>query len=86
MNNVLTILQNSYDVTDIRVTSHLCLTNQHSNTAFRGFGAPQIMLATDEIMDHIADELHLPAEQVSGLLTLLTLILLITIIVFSMFC
>jgi len=33
---------NSYSLPAVRVIGHCCVTNQASNTAFRGFGGPQV--------------------------------------------
>ncbi|MBD7978423.1 xanthine dehydrogenase molybdopterin binding subunit [Serpens gallinarum] len=45
---------NAYYLGDAVVNGHRCKTNLASNTAFRGFGGPQGMVAIEEIMDHIA--------------------------------
>jgi len=45
---------NVYFLGHATVTSYRCKTNKASNTAFRGFGGPQGMLAIEYIMDDIA--------------------------------
>ncbi|GAB0088991.1 Xanthine dehydrogenase [Sergentomyia squamirostris] len=45
---------NSYNVPNVRVQGRVCKTNLPSNTAFRGFGGPQGMLATEHIIRHVA--------------------------------
>lgn len=45
---------NSYYIPDVRISSRRLKTNTVSNTAFRGFGGPQGMLAIERIMDEIA--------------------------------
>lgn len=45
---------NAYYLGDARITGYRCRTNTASNTAFRGFGGPQGMVAIEQIMDHIA--------------------------------
>ncbi|MGU3412658.1 xanthine dehydrogenase molybdopterin binding subunit [Enterobacteriaceae bacterium C34A] len=50
---------NAYYLGDARVTGYRCRTNLASNTAFRGFGGPQGMVAIEQIMDAIARHLHL---------------------------
>ncbi|EMB4326120.1 xanthine dehydrogenase molybdopterin binding subunit [Pluralibacter gergoviae] len=45
---------NAYYLGDARVTGYRCRTNIASNTAFRGFGGPQGMMAIEQIMDAIA--------------------------------
>ncbi|SFG12653.1 xanthine dehydrogenase molybdopterin binding subunit [Neptunomonas qingdaonensis] len=48
---------NAYYLSDALITGHRCKTNLASNTAFRGFGGPQGMLAIENVMDHIARHL-----------------------------
>jgi len=47
---------NAYYLGDARITGYRCRTNTASNTAYRGFGGPQGMVAIEQIMDHIARE------------------------------
>ena len=55
---------NAYYLGDATVNGHRCKTNRASNTAFRGFGGPQGMLAIEEIMDRIARQLGLDPLEV----------------------
>ena len=48
---------NAYYLGDVTINGHRCKTNTASNTAYRGFGGPQGMVAIEEIMDAIAREL-----------------------------
>ena len=48
---------NAYYLGDATINGHRCKTNQASNTAYRGFGGPQGMVAIEEIMDAVAREL-----------------------------
>ena len=48
---------NCYYLEDVSITSHRCKTNTVSNTAFRGFGGPQGMMAIESVIDAIAREL-----------------------------
>lgn len=50
---------NAYYLGDAVITGYRCRTNTASNTAYRGFGGPQGMVAIEQIMDHIARELQL---------------------------
>lgn len=50
---------NAYYLSDVLVTGYRCRTHTASNTAFRGFGGPQGMLAIEHIIEHIARELGL---------------------------
>jgi xanthine dehydrogenase large subunit len=47
---------NSYWIPDVRVGSRRLKTNTVSNTAFRGFGGPQGMVAIERVIDAIARE------------------------------
>ncbi|WP_263140993.1 xanthine dehydrogenase molybdopterin binding subunit [Pseudomonas sp. RIT-PI-AD] len=48
---------NAYYLGDVTINGHRCKTNTASNTAYRGFGGPQGMVAIEEIMDAIARSL-----------------------------
>ncbi len=50
-------VDNCYFLENVRVVSHRCKTNTVSNTAFRGFGGPQGMLAIEAAIDAIARKL-----------------------------
>jgi xanthine dehydrogenase large subunit len=45
---------NAYFLGNAQVTGHRCKTHLASNTAYRGFGGPQGMLAIENVMDAIA--------------------------------
>lgn len=47
-------IQNAYKIPNLRVQGWVCKTNLPSNTAFRGFGGPQGMLAGETMMRHVA--------------------------------
>ncbi len=47
-------VDNAYYLENMEATTWLCRTNTVSNTAFRGFGAPQGMFCIEHIMDRIA--------------------------------
>ncbi|MEK6624289.1 MAG: molybdopterin cofactor-binding domain-containing protein, partial [Bdellovibrionota bacterium] len=47
-------LDGAYYVPNIEIKAAACRTNNHSNTAFRGFGAPQGNMAMESIMEDIA--------------------------------
>lgn len=55
---------NAYFLEHVRITSYRCKTNKQSHTAFRGFGGPQGMIATEVIMGEIARKLGMDALQV----------------------
>jgi xanthine dehydrogenase large subunit len=48
---------NCYFLNNAEIVSHRCLTHTVSNTAFRGFGGPQGMVAVERVIDQIAAEL-----------------------------
>jgi len=50
---------NAYYLGDATINGHRCKTNTASNTAYRGFGGPQGMVAIEEVMERIARHLHL---------------------------
>ncbi len=45
---------NCYYIPDVRLRGFACKTHTQSNTAFRGFGGPQGMIAIEEVVDAIA--------------------------------
>lgn len=49
-----------FDIPTLRISGHLCCTNQASNTAFRGFGGPQGMLVANTWIDALAQKLAVP--------------------------
>jgi xanthine dehydrogenase large subunit len=50
---------NCYYLAAARITSYRCKTHTQSNTAFRGFGGPQGIMAAERVIEHIAAELDL---------------------------
>jgi xanthine dehydrogenase large subunit len=55
---------NAYYLESVTITSHRCKTNTVSNTAFRGFGGPQGMMAIEYVMDEIARYLKIDPLEV----------------------
>ncbi|GAA6053650.1 hypothetical protein JCM3770_001680 [Rhodotorula araucariae] len=55
---------NSYYVPNVDVRAKLCKTNTVSNTAFRGFGAPQGMSVAEHYIEAIAAHLNLDIDDV----------------------
>lgn len=62
MDRCLTHLENCYEIPNIHLRGHVCKTNTHSNTAFRGFGGPQAMFITETYMYAVAEGLNVPIE------------------------
>ncbi|HWI79308.1 MAG TPA: xanthine dehydrogenase molybdopterin binding subunit [Ramlibacter sp.] len=50
---------NAYFLSDVEIASYRCKTNTQSNTAFRGFGGPQGVIAIEAILGDIARHLEL---------------------------
>ena len=50
---------NAYFLENVAIVSHRCKTHSQSNTAFRGFGGPQGMMAIEYVLDEIARHLKL---------------------------
>jgi xanthine dehydrogenase/oxidase len=57
-------LDNAYTFPNIRLVGRACKTNRASNTAFRGFGAPQAMMMCEAFVDDVARALQVPDIQV----------------------
>ena len=64
MERAVTHADNVYNFPNVRITGRVCRTNLPSNTAFRGFGGPQGMMASEQLMDDVATYLGLPPEKV----------------------
>jgi xanthine dehydrogenase large subunit len=57
-------VDNAYRLPNAEITGRVCRTHKTSQTAFRGFGGPQGMLAIEEILAQAAARLGLPAHVV----------------------
>ncbi len=55
---------NAYWLPNVRITGRICLTHLPSNTAFRGFGGPQGVASTENVMEAIAQHLGMDALDV----------------------
>ena len=56
-----------YNIDNLYTTCYMCATNQASNTAFRGFGAPQGCFIMDAIVQHVAAHLKRTPEEIMEL-------------------
>lgn len=63
MDRCCTHLDNCYDTPHAWIRGHVCRTNIHSNTAFRGFGGPQAMYVAEQIMSAIAEGTGLDIDE-----------------------
>ncbi len=57
-------IDNAYFLENLLVENYLCKTNTASNTAFRGFGANQAMMAIENIIEHIATTLNKDSAEI----------------------
>ena len=64
LNRAVHHVDNCYFLPNISVRGYPCRTNTVSNTAFRGFGGPQGMLAIEAVIDHVARERGLDPDDV----------------------
>ena len=55
---------NAYYLPNVEATGRVCRTHKTSQTAFRGFGGPQAMVAIEDILAQAAQRLSIPAELV----------------------
>ncbi|KAG9294304.1 hypothetical protein G9A89_021663 [Geosiphon pyriformis] len=52
-----------YYMPNYRIKGKICKTNTHSNTAFRGFGAPQGMMITENMLCEVAESLNMSVDE-----------------------
>jgi xanthine dehydrogenase large subunit len=64
MTRALCHSDNAYWLPNLRFRGYSCKTNTVSNTAFRGYGGPQGMIAIETIVDHIARHLDVAPDEV----------------------
>ncbi|MDE0060687.1 MAG: xanthine dehydrogenase molybdopterin binding subunit [Defluviicoccus sp.] len=64
MGRALCHADNCYDIPNALFRGYCCKTNTVSNTAFRGFGGPQGMVAIELVIEHIARTLGMDVEAV----------------------
>ncbi|XP_042232442.1 xanthine dehydrogenase/oxidase-like [Homarus americanus] len=55
---------NAYNIQNMCVTGYACKTNLPSNTAFRGFGAPQAVMFIEDIISQVAAFLKMDPVQI----------------------
>jgi xanthine dehydrogenase/oxidase len=67
MDRALMSCDSVYNIPGFRAQGYVCKTNLPSNTAFRGFGGPQGMMAVEHMIDRVSKELNLFPEQVREL-------------------
>ena len=55
---------NAYFLPNVEATGRVCRTHKTSQTAFRGFGGPQAMVAIEDILSQAAQRLSIPADTI----------------------
>ncbi|KAJ9607417.1 hypothetical protein H2200_008490 [Cladophialophora chaetospira] len=63
MDRCATHVENCYNIPNVHIRGHVCRTNTHSNTAFRGFGGPQAMFIAETYMTAVAEGLDIPIDE-----------------------
>ncbi|MBW2049979.1 MAG: molybdopterin-dependent oxidoreductase, partial [Deltaproteobacteria bacterium] len=53
----MVMMPGPYQIPHVKVDAHLCYTNHPYGGAMRGFGAPQVHIAHEQLMDELAQEL-----------------------------
>ncbi|KAL2824283.1 molybdopterin binding aldehyde oxidase/xanthine dehydrogenase [Aspergillus cavernicola] len=64
MDRCLTHIDNCYFIPNVWLRGWVCKTNTHSNTAYRGFGAPQAMFFAESIITAVAEKLDIDVDEV----------------------
>ena len=64
MERALFSSDNCYNTPNFRAVGHLCKTNVPTRTAMRGFGAPQSILITENIINDVATFLGIRPDKV----------------------
>ena len=55
---------NAYFLPNVEATGRVCRTHKTSQTAFRGFGGPQAMVAIEDILSQAAQRLSIPTDTI----------------------
>ena len=63
MDRALFHIDNAYKIPNLRVKGYVCYTHTSSNTAFRGFGAPQAMMICEAFLTHLAFAMNKEPEE-----------------------
>jgi len=57
--HAMIMMPGPYEIPNVKVNAYLCYTNHPYGGAMRGFGAPQVHIAHEQIMDELAEKLGL---------------------------
>lgn len=63
MDRCCTHVDSCYEVPNVWIRGHVCRTNTHSNTAYRGFGGPQGMYIAESILSGVAEGLNIDIDE-----------------------
>ncbi|KAL4915020.1 Molybdopterin-binding domain of aldehyde dehydrogenase-domain-containing protein [Aspergillus aurantiobrunneus] len=64
MDRCLTHMENCYFIANVWLRGWVCKTNTHSNTAFRGFGAPQAMFIAESMISAVAEKVGIDVDEI----------------------
>lgn len=64
MERAMLHVANCSNIPNLLCEGYVCRTNLPSNTAFRGFGAPQAMMIGETMLSHVAHKLNMDVERV----------------------
>lgn len=67
MDRALFHVDNCYSWPAISARGNVCRTNQPSHTAYRGFGGPQGLAASEMVLEHLANELRVSPEKLRNM-------------------
>ena len=68
METALRNMDGSYNIPNFRVRGNVCRTNTNSNTSFRAFGNPQVLVGLENMISHVAKTVGKTAEEVGLIL------------------
>ncbi len=57
--HAMVMMPGPYEIPNVKVDAYLCYTNHPYGGAMRGFGAPQVHVAHEQIMDELAEALNI---------------------------
>ena len=67
LTKALTHVDNCYYIPNFRAVGYSCKTNTVSNTAFRGYGAPQAVVVMEDVIEHMAHRLSKAPEEIRAI-------------------
>jgi xanthine dehydrogenase large subunit len=67
LTKALTHVDNCYYIPNFRAIGYSCKTNTVSNTAFRGYGAPQAVVVMEDVIEQVANRLSKTPEEIRAI-------------------